>query len=152
VYQCSKCRRVILTCAPSYEEIKRIWPKPLVLSDDIPDRVRKALDEAAKIRDVAPTASIIQSQRAVELMLHEKGVTVGKDVTFNDKIKEAAANQIIIPAMADWANEVRWAANDERHLNVGDATPGQAHQTAEFAMALAEKPFRVTRPHHPWLE
>jgi hypothetical protein len=85
----------------------------------------------------------------VELMLHEKGVAVGKNVTFNDKIKEAAANQIIIPAMADWANEIRWAANDERHLNVDDATPDQAHQLAEFALALAQNlfvlPARISR-------
>jgi hypothetical protein len=149
VYHCSKCRRFILAWAPEFGEVQHIWPQPLVLSEDIPLRVRKALDEATKIRDVAPSASIIQSQRAVELMLHEKGVAVGKNVTFNDKIKEAAANQIIIPAMADWANEIRWAANDERHLNVDDATPDQAHQLAEFALALAQNlfvlPARISR-------
>ena len=57
-----------------FKEIEHIWPQPLVLSEDIPPRVRKALDEATKIRDVAPSASVLQSQRAVELMLHEKGL------------------------------------------------------------------------------
>jgi hypothetical protein len=149
VYQCSKCRRVILTCAPGYEEIRLIWPKQTILPTEIPDRARKALSEAVKIMGAAPSASIIQSQRAVELMLHAKGVTVGKDVTFNDKIKEAADKQIMIPAMVDWANEIRWAANDERHLNVEDATPDDAQQCVEFALALAQNlfvlPARITR-------
>jgi hypothetical protein len=149
VYQCSKCRRVILTCAPGYEEIQLIWPKQMILPTEIPDRARKALSEAVKIIGAAPSASIIQTQRAVELMLHEKGVTVGKKIVFNDKIKEAADKQIIIPAMVDWANEIRWAATDERHLNVDDATPDDAQQCVEFALALAQNlfvlPARITR-------
>jgi hypothetical protein len=74
VYKCSKCRRVILACAPGYEEIQDILPRQMALPTEIPDRARRALSEAIKITATAPSASIISCARAVEFMLDAKGI------------------------------------------------------------------------------
>jgi hypothetical protein len=149
MYKCSKCRRVILTCAPGYEEIQHIWPKPVDLSQDIPARIRRALSEAIKTRDVAPSGSIMSCARAVELMLDPKGIAIGSGQSLHAKIEEAADKQIIIPDMKTWAHEIRLAANDERHPDFDDATPDQPDQCVDFALALAQNlfvlPARITR-------
>jgi hypothetical protein len=51
--------------------------------------------------------------------------------------------------MKTWAHEIRLAANDERHPDFDDATPDDAQQCVEFALALAQNlfvlPARITR-------
>jgi hypothetical protein len=141
VYICSKCRRVILACAPGYEEIQDILPRQMVLPRDIPDRARRALSEAIKITGTAPSASIISCARAVEFMLDAKGIGVGTSKKLYAKIEEAAVQQIIIPDVKTWAHEIRLAANDERHPDLDDATPDDAQQCVEFALALAQNLF-----------
>jgi hypothetical protein len=56
----------------------------------------------------------------------------------NAKIEEAAAEQIIIPDMKTRAQEIRLAASKECHPDFDDATPGEAHQSLVFALALAQ--------------
>jgi hypothetical protein len=82
-------------------------------------------------------------------MLDAKGIPLDSDQSLLAKIEEAAAEQIIIPDMKTWPHEIGLAANKERHPDFDDATPDEAHQYVEFALALAQNlfvlPARITR-------
>lgn len=125
----------------------RLWPEPHVYSEDLPDRVRRALADARGTLG-HPSASIVMSARAVDFMLKEKGLKTGK---LYERIKLAAQQGIITADMKDWADEVRLESNDERHADddAPEATKEDAERVLGFAESLAEilfeLPARLTR-------
>jgi len=131
----------VLTLSPNGKDIEQIWPEQQTLSEGIPARARKALSEALKTMDISPSSSIFSCDRAVNFMLDAKGIPLNRDQSLHEKIEEAAAKQIVIPDMKTWANQIRLAANRERHPVFDDATPDEAHQCVEFALALAQNLF-----------
>jgi hypothetical protein len=110
------------------------YPLANELAMEIPGRARKALSEAVQTQ-FAPSASIMASAQAVDYMLKERGFREGD--TLNARIKAAVEAGVLTPDMEQWANEVRFAANDERHKDT-DPTPDDAAHTVQFVVALAD--------------
>jgi uncharacterized protein DUF4145 len=139
LYLCTRCQELVLTVSDDrYEEITLIWPKPITLPQEIPSRAKKALDEAIKTKGIAPSLSILSCSRSLEFMLRDKGAEGAK---LFHLIKDAAQKHILVGGMKEWADEVRWFANDERHPDEGDATAEEAQLCIDFALAVAQNLF-----------
>jgi Domain of unknown function (DUF4145) len=146
VHVCSSCSQMILVRRRPFDGFELdIYPRAEKLAKEIPDRARRALSEAIATQ-FAPGASIMTSAQAVDYMLKERGFREGD--TLNARIKAAVTAGVLTPDMELWANEVRFAANDERHKDT-DPTPDDAAHSVQFALALAEflfvLPARVKR-------
>jgi len=117
-------------------EPRRTYPRARIVSPDIPARAQKYLAQA--LDTIAqPDAAVMMAGSAVDAMLKAKGMVEG---SVHRRINEAVASNLITQGMADWAHEVRLAANEQRHADEESehATTDDAKQLVEFAMALAE--------------
>jgi Domain of unknown function (DUF4145) len=145
VHACSSCNKLLLVERRTDGVVLRVYPQAEELAIEIPGRVRKALSEAIQT-PFAPGASIMACAQAVDYMLKERGFREGD--TLNQRIKAAVKAGVLTPDMEQWANEVRFAANDERHEDT-DPTPDDAEHSVQFAVALADflfvLPARVKR-------
>jgi hypothetical protein len=68
-------------------------------------------------------------------MLKAKGL---KEGSVYARIKDATASNLITQGMADWANEVRLAANEQRHADENFEHSTVEDALVEFALALGE--------------
>lgn len=113
-----------------------MYPSVASVSDSIPDRARKYLAQA--IEGLAqPDAAVVMAGSAVDAMLKAKDL---KEGSVYSRIKQATDANIITQSMADWADEVRLAANEQRHAdeNFEHCTVEEAKRLVEFALALGE--------------
>ncbi|MBO4121096.1 DUF4145 domain-containing protein [Cupriavidus gilardii] len=125
-------------------DVLDLWPAPKQYSNDIPDKARKALQDAhAALR--TPSLSIVGSARAVDFMLSACGIPGGKGTNLAGRINQAATQHLITPDMKEWADEVRLDANAERHADTTDPEPtrADAERCLRFAEALAEILFEL---------
>lgn len=114
----------------------RSYPPLNGVSEDVPETPRRYLTQA--INSVgSPDASVIVCASAVDAMLKLKGFTEG---SLHSRIRAAVAQNLMTQSMADWANEVRLAANDQRHADAEavHASTSDAKRLIAFAMALAD--------------
>ena len=155
---CATCAAIVLVYQPvmpvhgrSFDVIRgmspTIWPAGESLSSDIPVRARNFLSQA--INSFAePDASIMVAASSVDAMLKAISLTNG---SLYDRIKLARERGLITSGMADWAHEVRLAANELRHADeeMELNTTEDARRLVEFAIALGEflfvLPARVRR-------
>jgi len=160
LYVCVTCGGVIMTVTreDGYDgEIDQMWPKGDVLSDDIPERARKFLQDAMDSLHASSVAQIAAAS-AVDSMLKAKGYTDAelqkkgyKDPKLFTRIKAAQNDHLITDDMAEWAHEVRLDANEQRHADENVPLPDRddAEKTIRFARALADYlfvlPAMVTR-------
>lgn len=114
----------------------RTYPGARSVSPDVPARAQKYLTQA--LNSIAqPDAAVMMAGSAIDAMLKAKGMAEG---SVHRRINEAVASHLITQGMADWAHEVRLAANEQRHSDDESehATTDDAKRLVEFAMALAE--------------
>ena len=111
-----------------------MWPGEDTLSDSIPERAREFLKQAIDSKH-APSGAQILAASAVDSMLKAKGY---KDGNLNQRIKDAADEHLITPQMAEWAHEVKFDANSQRHADESEPLPTKddAERTIQFAKAL----------------
>ncbi len=146
-YCCASCAGIILVTMPAQKihngeflihasAPATAWPREQSVSDDIPERARRYLSQA--ISSLAqPDASILVAGSSVDAMLKAKGLNEG---SLYKRIEEARNSGLITSGMADWANEVRLAANDQRHAdeNSEHNTLNDAKRLVDFTLALGE--------------
>lgn len=154
ILSCKSCRHCTMVKATLAGNVIEVWPAPKQYSTDIPDKARRALQDANAALGI-PSLSIVGSARAVDFMLAERGISGGKGTNLAARINEAAAQHLITPDMKAWADEVRLDANAERHADttMGEPTKADAERCLRFAEALAEilfeLPARVSRGRKP---
>lgn len=147
-YACSNCGGLVTACAPNWDvEATRHFPESREVSDNIPERPRTYLQQAADSIH-APAGSLMLAASAVDSMLKIKGY---KDGSLYTRIEKAVEDHLITKEMATWAHEVRLDANDQRHVDEAAVlpTPDDATRAIDFALALAQflfvLPARVQR-------
>lgn len=147
-YMCSSCALVVSAFAnSSNSNIVDHFPKKESVSEDIPGRAKRALEQT-KATIHAPEGSIMLAAKAVDEMLKEKGLLNG---SLYMRIQEAVTTGLITADMETWAHEVRLDANDQRHADLSADIPTEedAHKCLKFALAFAEYlfvlPARVQR-------
>lgn len=149
VYRCNTCGGMIMACSPEshVNHIERIWPAPIEIAEELPERAREFLSQAVSSLH-APAGAVMLTASSVDAMLKAKGY---KDGSLNSRIEAAAKDHLITPEMAAWAHEIRLDANDQRHADEGAVLPNaaDAQKVIEFANALAQflfvLPARVER-------
>jgi Domain of unknown function (DUF4145) len=151
VYVCQGCHRPVVAGGPQSESRDTVavlvMPEPSGIDEAVPEPARRYLQQAQEALH-APDGTTMLAASAVDALLKAKGYTKG---WLNERINEAAADHVITGDMAEWAHQVRLEANDPRHADAvrPHATPEEAEQTLEFALALAQflfvLPARVAR-------
>lgn len=148
-YRCNTCGGMVMVVSPlnHNNHITKIWPAPIEISEELPQRAREFLSQAVASLH-APAGAVMLTASSVDAMLKAKGL---KEGSLNSRIEAAAKNHLITSEMAAWAHEVRLDANDQRHADEGAALPSTADaaKAIEFANALAQflfvLPARVER-------
>jgi hypothetical protein len=113
-YLCSTCGGIV-TAASNKEEgdAYEMYPRWEGVDESLPERVKHYLQEAMSTLH-ASSAAMVSAASAVDAMLKEKGYSKSKG-SLNARIKIAAKEHVITPAMEIWAHEVRIGANEQRH-------------------------------------
>ena len=114
----------------------RTYPLQRGVSPDVPERARRYLLQA--IEGIGqPDGSVVMVSSAVDAMLKAKGLTEG---SVHRRIEQAVRQNLMTQSMADWAHEIRLAANEQRHADeeATHATTQDARKLIDFATALAD--------------
>lgn len=153
VYQCTSCRDPIcfLANVPRHGDIGAMrtwfavqsyvagWMLPGYGGEDLsdwPERARKYMRQAIETL-AAPDGAVMLAGSAVDSMLKEKGLTEG---SVYSRIEKAVTDNLLTPAMGEWAHAVRLSSNNPRHADLDEphATADEAKATIEFAKALGQ--------------
>jgi hypothetical protein len=151
IYVCQHCQKPVVAGGPVLNRERAfatvIIPEPSEVDKAVPDPARRYLQQAREALHTPDGATMLAAS-GVDALLKAKGYAKG---TLNERINQAATDHVITKDMAAWAHHVRLDANDPRHADVArpHATKGEAEQTLEFALALAQflfvLPARVAR-------
>ena len=120
--------------------IKALSPRARRAAADIPETVRRFLQEATETLH-APNAAAVMAGGAVDAMLKHLGLT-----SVYSRINQAVSDHILTPAKGKWAHKVRLGANRPRHADTEDpfVSVPEAQQSVDFAEALV-LPSRIER-------
>lgn len=137
VYRCTSCGGLITAWALQFgQPIVQVFPEPISVEDDIPERPRAYLQQAIESLHAA-AGSIMLSASSVDSMLKIKGYTDG---SLYNRIDSAAKDHLITQEMAAWAHEVRLDANDQRHADEMSDLPTteDAKKAIDFVKAFGQ--------------
>lgn len=112
------------------------WPLPETnLSSDIPNNIADVVAESAgAIYANCPRASAVMSRRALEAICVDKGETNG---TLHGRLRELGNRNILQPALADWAQEIRLIGNVGAHFDpIQNVELDDAIQLMKFLLEL----------------
>ena len=148
IYFCARCGGGVIAASPDETgEVMEIYPLVESIDEAIPDSARTFLNQATDSLH-APAGAVMLCASAVDAMLKKKNYKKG---TLNERIDQAAKNQLITEDMRKWAHNIRLDANEPRHADEENPLPdgADARRCLDFAVALAEilfvLPSRVTR-------
>jgi Domain of unknown function (DUF4145) len=141
VFTVTCCGGLLLAIGPPRPQeqniniIETLYPSVRIAAAEIPDPARRFLQQAMETLN-APDAAAVMAGSAVDAMLKHFKLTEG---SVYKRIDEAVNQNILTPAMGDWAHEVRLGANRPRHSDQENphVSPQEAQQSVEFAEALA---------------
>lgn len=128
-----------------------LLPKPKTAHEDIPLKARSFLQQAMESLH-APSGAIMLCASCVDEMLKQNGYT---DDTLHSRIGKANDDHLLTDQMKEWADDIKFDANDERHADENAKLPtiDDAKKSLDFATALAEYlfvlPSRVKRKRKP---
>ena len=134
LYHCSSCGGMVMTLTPLTKTIiTEMWPPAFSVSEEVPQRAREFLKQAAASLH-APAGALMLTARAVDAMLKDKGYKDGV------RTNAAAKDHLITAEMAAWAHEIRLDANDQRHADELAPLPNEAdaRRSLDFGQALAQ--------------
>ena len=156
VYVCASCAGLVAAGVPVHPSmanaaqllpVQWLVPEVVRISTDIPQSAAKYLAQARETLS-SPAASVMMSAAAVDAMLKARNY---KEGSLFSRIRKADTDGVLTAQMAEWADDIRLDANDERHADeqARDKTPEDANRCLEFADALADLlfvlPARVKR-------
>jgi len=138
MYKCNTCKLVVLAQSElgnqQSKTLKSLYPEPVNLSSELPDRVRNYLAQAEESIH-SPDGAAMLAGAAVDAMLKEKDLKTG---SVYNRIDDAVENNILTAEMGEWAHQVRLGSNRPRHADDGSphVTDDEAKQSVEFARML----------------
>lgn len=112
-----------------------VYPQPLPAPTDpnVPDDIRKDLDEAKQCFSVSAwRASATMARRTMQAAAIDKGASGDK---LADQVADLASKNKITADLMEWADVVRWVGNDAAHPG-GDEVN---EEDAEDVLKLAEQ-------------
>jgi hypothetical protein len=112
-----------------------VWPVVFDLSDAVPDGVRRSYLEAARIRQIAPTAYAVQIRRSLEAICDDRGAVRG---TLQKRLQDLAFKNQIPPVLAEMSEIVRVLGNIGAHANEHQISAYDAQVIDEFFRSIVE--------------
>lgn len=131
--------------APEYRwgPVRRVWPRPQKrLSQDIPESVRKNVEEAEKcLRAGAYNACAVMCGRALESVSHAFGT---KKKVLAGGLQDLRDAGVIDRRLYEWGDALRSERNIGAHASNTDITKQDATDLVEFTNAICEYVFVLT--------
>lgn len=112
------------------------WPLPdTKLSPDVPKEIASAFAESVTALSAnCPRACAVMARRTLEAITVEKGETKG---TLAERLDAMGRNGILLPALSDWAKEVRLVGNIGAHFDpIQQVSMEDARQLTDFIREL----------------
>ncbi|KAF0208121.1 MAG: hypothetical protein FD171_1278 [Actinobacteria bacterium] len=159
--KCPACSAAVLVAqadrnppdAPGYDwgTPWRVWPRALkTLSQDIPEDVRKNIDEAQKcFRAGAYNACAVMCGRALEAVAHAFGT---KKKVLAGGLQDLRDAGVIDHRLYEWGDALRSERNVAAHASGGDITKTDASDLIEFTNAICEYVFVLTARFEKFME
>lgn len=129
---CAGCRHASMLVYRSHkrhdDEPKpyAIYPSSDVAPQHVPDRVRRLYNEATETQGISLEGAGMLFRKTLEASLH-----TDDRMNLIARIKRAAKNQIITPAMEEWAHHIRVVGNAAAH-EIEDFTSDEIAELQEF--------------------
>jgi len=112
------------------------WPLPASrLSADVPPPIAETFVEATTaLQANCPRAAAVMARRSLEAIAVDKGECRG---SLSERLKRLADSGVLLPDLADWANEVRLVGNAGAHFDPINAVgPTDVRQLLAFLREL----------------
>ena len=146
LYQCQSCQKAItarIDCdaTTGIQKLDTCFPKienQILEAEAVPENIRKDLQEAF---ESTPSASIMMTNRALDMMLVDRRGYDDDTLSFYQKIEKALEDNLITEDISKWAHKIRLDSNVIRHKKTegnNRPTSEQAQQALKFAQTLAE--------------
>lgn len=116
-----------------------IYPSSDVAPQHVPNRARKLYNEATETQGISLEGAGMLFRKTLEASLH-----TDKDMKLIARIKRAAKNQKITPAMEEWAHHIRVVGNAAAH-EIEDFTPEEIAELQEFTRLFLMYLFTLPR-------
>lgn len=127
-----------------WDDPARMWPKqdsPIHWS--IPEAVRGSLEEAKRcLKAKAFIATAVMCGRALEATCHHFGIT---KKPLAGGLQDLLERGLIDQKIFDWGNELRDYRNAGAHPSTKEITHEEATELIDFALAIADYVFVLTR-------
>jgi len=150
VVKCSTCSNISLLGGfrlemPEYlDSYPRLYPQSQLTHISIPEPIRRAYDEAARIRGTAPSAYAGQIRKALEFLCKDKGAEEG---SLFKKLKYLAENGILPTTLAEMTDIIREIGNAGVHADAEVVTVWDAELIDDFFTSVVNyvyvAPFKV---------
>jgi len=154
LYRCTICNNVILkettrrlpddyhgskqprfhSAALETIEVKQLWPAPLSLPVEVPDRVREIYEEARLVKR-SPSSFVVQIGRALEAMAKDKNAH-GR--TLNDKLNWLVSQGLLPQVLGQMGHINRIFRNWGAHDTETDVETEDVEMVDEFFRAIVE--------------
>ena len=132
---CNNCQDAVLVGHGG--EVVYPNPQPEPTSEEIPEKIRKDLQEAKLCFSIAACrACAVMARRAMQSTCIDKGADQNKKL--HEQLKQLADSHAITSDLHDWATEVRWTGNDAAHPGGDEVTKEDAEEVLELAEQFCE--------------
>jgi len=134
-----------------WDDAVRVWPSPeKYLSSDLPDIVRNSLEQAKKCFKVkAYDACAVMCGRVLEGIWTEYKT---KNESLKGGLKELLDKQIIDKRIYEWGEALRKHRNIGAHATKEKISKGDARYLLDFAEAICEYVFVLTKKFEMFIE
>ena len=114
-------------------------PQPIECPDHVPDRIAANFREAAgNVRAGAFTSAVMMFRKVIDRATRGLGAESPDRMPLSARIAALAEQQVLTPAMRDWAHLIRLDGNEAAHDEDSDkATAQQIEQFTELFLIYA---------------
>jgi hypothetical protein len=125
------------TDAPLGKDIphEQLWPQPLILSSEVPERVRQIYQEAHSIKRQSPSSFVVQIRRALEAVAKDKNA---QGNTLQAKTEWLIKSGALPEVFGEMTHVSRMIGNLGAHDADKDVSPEDAEIADEFFRAIVE--------------
>lgn len=139
VVQCGTCKHISLLggfqpeLPPHLIDYPLLYPASPELDRSVPEAIRHAYAEAARIRKHAPNAYAGQIRKAIEYLCKDKGAS-GRDLY--SQLKSLADKHILPATLAEMTDLIREIGNAGVHIDKGEVSIWDAGLIDEFFKSI----------------
>lgn len=121
--------------ADNFEQADLVYPHDTTLHESVPETIRTAYDEGARIKNAAPNAYAVMIRRALEQVCDDRGV---KEGSLQTRLRVLVERGEIPPVLAEMTTVLRTLGNVGAHAAGRMVTVPMTWHMDRFFRALVE--------------